>query len=212
MYSISLTFTTLISVSFICFSPLSIFYFSFSHKIFSRETHESTPTSFFPACLLPMRPIPTQSASLLLAQPFEHWIRSCRSRHTIGTSCIWGFLFIFFRESWVPSPAHWVSPGWRRTGWRRVVSMFSSGIGYSCGFNLSSGSLRDEKGRDRTRLCTLLSPGWLMTGERIIFVLSNFTEYRSRASELFCWQVVPVSWGAKMLRAALQNKRSHGLA
>lgn len=71
--------------------------------------------------------------------------------------------------------------------------LFSSGTGYSCSFNLSSGSLRDEKGRDRTRLCTLLSPGWLMTGERIIFVLSNFTEYRSRASELFCWQVVPVS-------------------
>lgn len=91
--------------------------------------------------------------------------------------------------------------------------LFSSGPGCTCGFNLSSGSLRDEKRGDRTILCTLLSsPGWLMVGKWIIFILSNFIEYSSRASELFCWQVVLVSWGVKMLRAAFQSKRSHRLA
>lgn len=59
------------------------------------------------------------------------------------------------------------------------------------------------KGSYSSNLYTVPSSGWLMTRIWVIFLLSNSTHQGSRASELFCWQVVLVNsrQGVEMLKA-----------
>lgn len=176
-------------------SSLSILlFFLFSQDLLGRNPWVHSHVSLFPACLLPMRPVPTQPASLLLAQPFENWVPSCRCRHTAGTRCIWGFLFICCRESRTLSPASWISLKLKKDWLEKSGEhLFTSGTGYTVVLIspvVPSGMRRGGTGPSCARSYPL-SGWWLEKGLFSSWVtsLNIVADHQSYSAGRLCWLV-----------------------
>lgn len=131
LYSILLTFTTFLSVSFICFSSLSLLLFFLFSQNFGRNPGVHSHVSLFqstPKCLCSLLAFCPWDPFLLSQHPY-FWQSLLRIRFPLAgadtllepdaseDSC----LFVVANHGCHLLPAEY-PPGWRRTAWRRAVN------------------------------------------------------------------------------------------